>query len=264
MNSTLAFYILFGSLAGFVSSVLYKAFRGRSWQLCTIVTAIFFPGLCFVVFLFFNIILFFFKTTASVPVIDVILVAALWCCVSVPMVFVGAYFGYKMESLSFPTVTSTIARAIPTPSLVAKPVTQVLFAGMIPFAAAYVELFFIMSSLWMDQYYYVFGFTLLVYVILLISAAEVTLLLVYYQLCNENHRWWWFSLLSSGSIAYYLFAYSFVWFKGLEASRLLITYMLYFGYMFLISFAVFLISSSFGSLLSLWFVRKMFASIKVD
>lgn len=264
MNSALAFYVIFGSLAGFVSSVLYKAFRGRSWQLCTVVTAVFFPGICFILFLFFNVILFFFKSTASVPVIDVIIVAALWCCISIPLVFVGAYFGYKMETLNFPTVTSTIARSIPAAGFFSGPSTQVLLAGLIPFAAAYVELFFIMTSLWKDLYYYVFGITFLVYLILLISSAEVTLLLVYYQLCHENHRWWWFSLFSSGSLAFYLFGYSFIYFKGLEASRLLITYLLYFGYMFLISFALFLITSSFGSLLSLWFVRKMFASIKVD
>merc|ERR1711862_294035 len=60
--------------------------------------------------------------------------------------------------------------------------------------------------------------------------------------CAENHRWWWYSFVCSGSTAIYLFAYSCVWFKQLEASKMLITYMLYFGYMFLISGAVFLVT----------------------
>merc|ERR1712238_574096 len=81
------------------------------------------------------------------------------------------------------------------------------------------ELFFIMTSLWMDQYYYVFGFTLLVFFILLITCAEVTVLLVYYQLCRENHRWWWFSFFTGGSVSFYVFAYSCVWFKSLEAKN---------------------------------------------
>jgi len=121
-----------------------------------------------------------------------------------------------------------------------------------------------MSSIWMDQYYYVFGFTLAVYIILIVTCAEVTVLSVYYQLCAENHRWWWFSFLSSGSTALYLFIYSAVWFKTLEASKNVMTYMLYFGYMSLISFMMMLIFGSVGALTSLWFVRKIFGSIKVD
>ena len=38
----------------------------------------------------------------------------------------------------------------------------------------------------MDQFYYVFGFTLMVYLILIVTCAEATVLLVYYQLCAEK------------------------------------------------------------------------------
>jgi len=188
----------------------------------------------------------------------------MWCCVSIPLVFVGAYFGYKTDPISYPTITSTIARAIPEPSIILNPLVGILLSGMVPFAAAYVELFFIMTSLWMDQFYYVFGFTLIVYIILLITCAEVTVLLVYYQLCSENHRWWWYSYFTSGSAAMYMFLYSFIWFKALEGSKLIITYLLYFGYMFLICGAVFLLTGTVGALTSLWFIRKIFGTIKVD
>merc|ERR1711966_568175 len=226
----LVFYVLGGCLAGYVSSRLYKSFRGRQWQLCTLLTATAFSGLCFGTFLFFNTILAFFKSTASVPFLDLTIVAAMWCCVSVPLVFLGAYFGYKQDSITFPTVTSTIARAIPEPALAMHPLVGIGLAGMIPFAAAYVELFFIMTSLWMDQFYYVFGFT----------------------------------FLPSGSAAGYTFVYSCFWFRSLEASKMLITYLLYFGYMFLISTAIFLATGAVGALTSLWFVRKIFGTIKVD
>jgi transmembrane 9 superfamily protein 2/4 len=89
-------------------------------------------------------------------------------------------------------------------------------------------------------------------------------LLVYYQLCAENHRWWWFAFISSGSSAFYTFVYSIFWFHRLEASHMLMTYMLYFGYMFLVSFAIFLMTGTMGALTSLWFVRKIFSTIKVD
>ncbi|KAG7349607.1 endomembrane protein 70-domain containing protein [Nitzschia inconspicua] len=264
MNAILVFYMLSGVLAGYVSSRLYKSFKGRMWQLCTVVTAILFPGVAFCLFIFFNIILFFKQSSASAPFLDVIIVAAMWCCVSIPLVFVGAYFGYKKEAIQFPTVTSTIARAIPPPQPLLHPMVGTLVAGVVPFAAAYVELFFIMTSLWMDQYYYVFGFTLIVYLILIVTCAEVTVLLVYYQLCAENHRWWWFSFFAPGSTALYTFIYSVFWFRSLEASKMVMTYLLYFGYMGLICTAMLLITGTVGTLTSLWFVRKIFGTIKVD
>jgi transmembrane 9 superfamily protein 2/4 len=264
MNGILSFYVLTGIIAGYVSSRLYKAFKGRLWQLCTVVTAILFPGIAFFIFIVFNTILSFMHSSASAPFLDIVIVAAMWCCVSVPLVFIGAYFGYKKEPIEFPTVTSTIARAIPEPQPLLNPLVGTLVAGVVPFAAAYVELFFIMTSLWMDQYYYVFGFTLIVFFILIITCAEVTLLLVYNQLCAENHRWWWFSFFAPGSTALYTFIYSMVWFKGLEASKMLMTYMLYFGYMGLICSAMLLVTGTVGALSSLWFVKTIFGTIKVD
>ena len=264
MQAVLVLYMLCGSLAGYVSSRLYKTFRGRNWQLCTVFTATLFPGGCFAVFIFFNIILAFFRSSGSVPFLDVLIVAAMWCCVSIPLVFIGAYFGYKTESMSFPTVTSTIARSVPEPTFFMNPKLAIAAAGIVPFSTAYVELFFIMTSLWMDQFYYVFGFTFIVYCILIVTVAEVTVLLVYYQLCSENHRWWWLSFFIGASTSAYMMVYSLFWFRALEASKLWITYLLYFGYMMLLSGGLCLITGMVGSLTSLWFVRKIFSSIKVD
>merc|ERR1719296_186119 len=75
------------------------------------------------------------------------IVVAMWCCVSIPLVFFGAYFGYRKETISFPTVTSTISRAIPVAPPLLNPKIAMACAGMVPFAAAYVELFFIMTPL---------------------------------------------------------------------------------------------------------------------
>jgi transmembrane 9 superfamily protein 2/4 len=264
MNGILSFYVLTGIVSGYTSSRLYKSFKGRLWQVCTVVTALLFPGIAFFLFVFFNIVLFFLHSSASAPFLDIIIVAAMWCCVSVPLVFVGAYFGYKKDAIEFPTVTSTIARAIPEPNFVMSPMFGATIAGVVPFSAAYVELFFIMTSLWMDQYYYVFGFTFVVFIILIITCAEVTLLLVYTQLCAENHRWWWFSFFAPGSTALYTFIYSIFWFKSLEASKMLMTYVLYFGYMGLICSGLFLVTGTVGALSSMWFIKTIFGTIKVD
>jgi len=264
MTATLVFYVLFGAFGGYTASRLYKSFRGRHWQMCTLMTALFFPGISFGLFLLFNIFLFFYHSSGSVPVLDLLILASMWCFISIPLVFLGSYFGYKKESIHYPTVTSTIARVVPKPNFYLNPLYMMIATGMLPFAGAYVELFFIMTSLWMDQYYYIFGFTLLVYIILLVTCAEATVLLTYFQLCAENHRWWWFSFVTSGSVSFYVFAFSIVWFRQLESSRIFITYMLYFGYMSLISLGLFLISGMVGSMTCLLIIRKMFSTIKVD
>ena len=264
INGMLVFYMLCGIFAGYWSARLYKCFKGRQWQLCTLLTSIFFPGLCFSFFLVFNIIQSFFKSTGAVPFLDVIILAAMWCCVTVPLVFLGAYFGYKHEPFQFPTKIATIERVIPSVQWYQSAKVCILSAGLIPFSAAFVELFFIMTSLWMDQYYYLFGFTLLVFFIIVLTTCEITILLTYYQLCAENHRWWWFSFLASASCGLYLFLYSFFWFGQLQASKMVITYMLYFGYMFLISFGLAMITGTVGFLSTFWFVKKIFGTIKVD
>ena len=257
-------YMFSSVVAGYVSSHLYKTFGGTLQRRCTVVTALLFPGVAFGLFLCSNLILFYMDSTAASPFVDVVILAAMWCCVAVPLVFVGASFGDKKESIAFPTVTSTLPRTIPPPSRrVLHPMVGMLFAGFLPLAAAYVELFFIMTSLWMGRYYDVFGVTLIVYLISLITCAEVTVVVVYFQLhAAENHRWWWFSFFAPGSTALYTFVYSMFWFKSLQASPILTTYLLYFGSMGLICFAMFLVTGTVGSLTALWFVRTLFGSIK--
>ena len=66
------------------------------------------------------------------------------------------------------------------------PLLTCLLGGILPFGACFVELFFLMSSIWMDQYYYVFGFLLLVYIILAVTCAEIAIVLNYFQLCSEG------------------------------------------------------------------------------
>lgn len=48
----------------------------------------------------------------AVPFMEIIEVLALWFCISVPMVFLGAYFGYRKPVEPYPVVTSNIPRQV--------------------------------------------------------------------------------------------------------------------------------------------------------
>jgi len=264
LMAQLLLYVLLGSVAGYVTARLYKTFKGKSWQKATTLVALGFPGVAFVIFFVMNVIALTQGSSDAVPFTTMLILLVLWFGISTPLVFFGAYFGYKQEAIEFPVNTSNIPREIPDqPWFMGIPFT-LLVGGILPFGACFVELYFILSSVWMDQYYYVFGFLLLVFIILVVTCAEITVLFCYFQLCGENYHWWWRSFCTAGSTALYVFFYSFVYFKQLEASKTAATYVLYFGYMGLASLALFLMTGYLGVASSLWFNKTIFASIKID
>jgi transmembrane 9 superfamily protein 2/4 len=263
LMAELLLFVLMGTVAGFVTARLYKTFKGKAWQKATVCTALGFPGLAFGVFFAMDLMAWSQGSSDAVPFTTILVLLVLWFGISTPLVFVGAYFGYKQEAIEFPVKTSNIPRQIPDqPWFMGLPFT-IMISGILPFGSCFVELYFILASVWMDYYYYVFGFLLVVFFILIITCAEITLLFTYFQLCNEDYHWWWRSFNTAGSAAIYVFLYSFVYFKQLEANSLS-TYLLYFGYMGLASIALFLMTGFIGVASALWFNRTIFGSLKVD
>lgn len=84
------------------------------------------------------------------------------------------------------------------------PAATCLVGGILPFGAIFIELFFILSSIWLHQFYYLFGFLALVFIILVVTCAEITIVLAYFQLCAEDYRWCAAMLLIFGCAAVFL------------------------------------------------------------
>lgn len=114
MIGMLFLFVLMGSFAGFTSARLYKTFKGKQWQRCTLLTATFFPGVVFATFFVLDMLVWSYGSTGAVPLLSMLAVLTLWFGISVPLVFLGAYFGYKKDPFEFPVVTSNIPRQIPT------------------------------------------------------------------------------------------------------------------------------------------------------
>jgi len=143
------------------------------------------------------------------------------------------------------------------------PILTILMGGVLPFGAVFVELFFILSSIWLHQFYYLFGFLFLVLVILFMTCAEITVVMCYFQLCTEDYHWWWRCYLTSGSCAVYLFAYSVLYYITRLDITKFVSGLMFFGYMFITSFAFFVVTGTVGFFSCLWFVRKIYAAVKV-
>ena len=164
--------------------------QGEQWKKTTLKTALYFPGVCFVIFFSLNILVWGQKSSGAVPFGTLFALCFLWFGISVPLVFVGSYFGYKSPALEDPVRTNKIPRQIPEQPWYMNPVFSILIGGILPFGAVFIELFFILTSMWLHQFYYLFGFLCLVFVILIITCAEITIVLCYFQLCSEDYRWW--------------------------------------------------------------------------
>uniref|UniRef100_A0A453LM41 Transmembrane 9 superfamily member n=1 Tax=Aegilops tauschii subsp. strangulata TaxID=200361 RepID=A0A453LM41_AEGTS len=172
--------------------------------------------------------------------------------------------GFKKPAMEPPVKTNKIPRQIPEQAWYMNPLFTILIGGILPFGAVFIELFFILTSIWLHQFYYIFGFLFLVFVILIITCAEITIVLCYFQLCSEDYNWWWRSYLTSGSSALYLFLYAgFYFWTKLQISKL-VSGILYFGYMLLASFSFFVLTGTIGFCACFWFTRMIYSSVKID
>lgn len=264
MTCSLVLYVCLGTPSGYVSSRVYKMFGGEKWKSNVILTAFLVPGICFGVFFTLNLFLWAKGSSAAIPFTTLLALLALWFGVSVPLTFVGAYFGFKKRAIEHPVRTNQIPRQIPEQSFYTRPLPGIVMGGILPFGCIFIQLFFILNSIWSHQTYYMFGFLFLVFVILVITCSEATILLCYFHLCAEDYHWWWRSFLTSGFTAIYFFFYCVHYFVSkLEISGAVST-ILYFGYTFLMVFLFFLLTGSIGFFACFWFVTKIYSVVKVD
>lgn len=264
MTALLLFYVFMGFFAGYASTRVYKLFKMVDWRTNTMLTALFFPGVCFALFFILDLVLWHYESTAAVPFLTLVALLILWFGISVPLVYFGSYFAFKKPAPEVPVTVNDIPRMIPEQPWYMQNKFSILMGGILPFGAVFIEVYFIMTSMWMHQFYYLFTFLFVVCIILAITCAEIAIVMIYFQLCGEDYHWWWRSFLTAGSSAVYLFLYSIMYFY----TRLEIVYFLpgliYFIYMGIVSIAFFIMTGTIGFLASYWFVHKIYSSIKVD
>jgi len=163
--------------------------------------------------------------------------------------------------------TASIPRQIPPQAWYMHPAVSALSGGLLAFGAVFVEMFFILSSIWQHRFYYVFGFLAIVFAILLVTCVEIAIVMCYLHLCAEDYRWWWRSMFTSGATAVYMFMYAaFHYFSRAHPSAKfdLLASSIYFGYMLIMSYGVFVLCGFVGFLSCFVFIRKIYASIKID
>jgi len=264
LTAVLLLFVLSGSFAGYHSARLYKFFNGKNWKQNWAMTAFLLPTIFFAMFFVLDVMEYLEGSTAAISFATFVSLLLLFFGVSVPMVLAGSYYGFKKDPYQVPVRTHQIARFIPERQWYNHPALSITLGGILPFGAVCIELFFIMSALWLHQIYYVFGFLFVVLVIMVATCAEITVVMCYAQLCGEDYRWWWRSFFTSGSSALYLYLYSIWYFVTKLSITSFVSVFFYFTYMLMISIFFFLLTGCVGFLSCFWFVRKIYGAIKVD
>ena len=265
LTGMILLYLFLGIVAGYVAVRLWRTIKGTSegWRPVSWSVACFFPGIVFLILTILNFILWGSQSTGAIPISLYFVLLALWFCISVPLTLLGGFMGTRAEAIQYPVRTNQIPREIPARKL--PPWVLVLGAGTLPFGTLFIELFFILSSIWLGRFYYVFGFLLIVLLLLVIVCAEVSVVLTYMHLCVEDWRWWWKAFYASGSVSIFVFLYSINYLVfDLQSLSGPVSAILYLGYSLIIAVAIMLSTGTIGFLTSFYFVHYLFSSVKID
>jgi transmembrane 9 superfamily protein 2/4 len=257
-------WCLFGSVAGYFSARIYISLGGQQWKQTAGMTAILFPAVIFTAILSINFFLLVSNSSGAVPFGTLLALIFLWFCINVPLVLAGSVVGIRVGGWQNPTKVNTIPRQIPPQVWYLRPYTSAIMAGILPFGAAFLELFFVMNSLFGTKVYYAFGFLALTFIVTALTTATVTVLYVYFALCAEDYRWQWRAFLTGGGSSFWLFLYGlFYWMTRLDLDGFS-NRILYLGYLCTLSLLNFLLFGTIGWLSSFAAIRSMYQSVRVD
>lgn len=254
-----------GVFSGYFSTRVYKTFKGDNWKKNAMMTALIFPGFLFGSTFVLNLFVWAQASSTAIPFSTLLALLFMWLCVSLPLVFMGSYFGFRRDPWEHPARTNMIPRQIPAQPWHLKTIPSILLGGIIPFAVIFIELIFVFKSLWQDKstYYYMFGFLGLIAGVLLLTVMEISIVATYFLLCAENWQWWWRSFLVGAGSAVWVFIYSGWYYWTALSIKGWVSGLLFFAYSALACCVYGVLVGTVGFLASYTFVRKIYGFVYI-
>lgn len=112
-TAAITFYMVHGIVAGYNSARLYKTMKGREWKRAALWTAVLYPGVIASTCFFLNFFIWGKHSSGAVPFSTMISLLLMWVFISLPLVYLGYYFGYRKQPYQHPVRTNQIPRQVP-------------------------------------------------------------------------------------------------------------------------------------------------------
>eukprot|EP00980_Cylindrotheca_fusiformis_P013909 scaffold3618_cov129-Cylindrotheca_fusiformis.AAC.9 len=278
MQAIIVCYALASIVSGYTSGRYFKSYfgtvqrRGKEtgvqWQQTMAMTVLLLPTVTIAIFACLNAVSLAYGTINSIPFLVIVKLFFLWTLVSIPLCVVGTLLGrhaHKGTGNTFPCRVNAIPRPIPDDvPWYGKPSGLIPLAGLLSFGSIFIELYYILTSLWNYKFYHVYGFLLGVYAILTIVVGMTSIIVVYFCLNAENYLWQWTAFGSGASTAGYVFLYGIYYYIFKTQMHGLLQMSFYFGYMGLIALNLGLLCGTLGHWAASRFVKAIFQNVKVD
>eukprot|EP00842_Homolaphlyctis_polyrhiza_P000751 jgi/Hompol1/1677/HPOL_004883-RA len=149
----------------------------------------------------------------ALPFGTIVAFFAVWFCVSIPCVYLGARAGSKTK-MEFPTAqTHAYSGTAPAQPWFLATHNAIIISGLFPFTVGFIEIYSILDALWNARHiHHLFGFLCIIALLLVLTSIEVTIVTVYFSLRSEDPRWQWRSFLIGGASTFHIFAYITMYF----------------------------------------------------
>lgn len=261
-------YACMAVVGGRASSKLYGSFPEEERRRhLVLATALLIPGIVFSSFFTINLALWILGSSGAVPFLTLLYIAFLWFGITLPLTFVGSYFGYKAP-IDWPIRPSKIPRMVPQKSCFLSLPTLAAFGGITLYSMTFIQVFSIVQKVWLHQFVYMFGFLFLSGVCFVIGCIEIAIITIYLTLSNEDYKWWWRAFLVPASSGVFMFfgtvIYQSILTRELFENVQFVTMWMMTSYLGMSCLAVSLIAGSIGLASSIWFTKLIYSRCKPE
>jgi len=127
---------------------------------------------------------------------DLMFIGFVWGLIDVPAALIGCCLGYSADKIEVPVKISRVHRSLPTEvPFYAKRRFTLVVGSMLIAACLVCEAYFLMSTLWRHQYYFMYLYLLVCFGLTTYVAMTASIVQTYLSLSAGDYRWWWRSYL---------------------------------------------------------------------
>lgn len=261
LMTALALFCVSAVIGGFVSGRLYKQSsdprRAAGWKGALLYTATLLPALALLVQSALNAVAVAYGSQAALDTATMLRLLGLWLGVQCPLTLLGTVVGRALTAQAQQRYSFTL-RPIPLLPLRSQAWVTAMVAASMPFAAVFIEIHFIFTSIWSYKFYYVYGFMFAVFAVMVVVTLCVAVLATYVTLNREDWRWQWMAAAIGLFMAAYVFLYAVYYFVMKTRMTGVLQTCYYFGYVALFCAAVGALTAGVAFLGARWFVNRIY------